>query len=54
MGGFARYPWPQYITNAPFLYNKHWKKAMVFAGFAAFVNALWVVRLFTYHSVSIL
>ena len=51
MGGFARYPWPQYISNAPFYYNKHYKRAAVITLFAGFVNCLWVARLITYHSV---
>ena len=38
MGGFQRYPWPQYISNAPFFWNKHWKKASVLAGFSILCN----------------
>ena len=38
MGGFQRYPWPQYINNAPFYWNKKWKWASVFATFCGVVN----------------
>jgi hypothetical protein len=51
MGGFARYPWPQYISNPPFYYNKNYKRAMAFAVFGAFVNGLWAIRFFSYHTV---
>ena len=53
MGGFAKYPWPQFLSNAPFYYNKHYKRAMGIAAFGAFVNALWVYRWGVAHSVSI-
>ena len=49
MGGFARYPWPQYLTNPPFYYNKNYKRAMAIGAFAIFVNSLWVVRYANYH-----
>ena len=51
MGGFARYPWPQYISNAPFYYNKHYKRAMLIAGFAMIVNSMWVLRFTRSHTV---
>lgn len=51
MGGFARYPWPQHITNAPFYYNKHYKRAIGITLFAGFVNYLWIIRFARYHMV---
>lgn len=44
MGGFARYPWPQYINNAPFYYNKHYKYAVLFSIASGFINFLWARR----------
>jgi hypothetical protein len=52
MGGFARYPWPQYLSNPPFYYNKYYKRAMAIAGVAILANSLWVLRFVTYHHVS--
>ena len=51
MGGFAKYPWPQYLSNAPFYYNKHYKRSMGFAAFATVINLMWGIRLIQSHSV---
>jgi hypothetical protein len=51
MGGFARYPWPQYISNAPFYYNKLYKRVTAICIVSGLVNALWWHRYFSYHSV---
>lgn len=51
MGGFARYPWPQYISNAPFVYNKHYMRAVGLTFFCGFVNFLWFQRYLANHTV---
>lgn len=51
MGGFARYPWPQYLSNAPFYYNKYYKRAMAITLFGAALNFLWFYRYTRYHHV---
>jgi hypothetical protein len=54
MGGFARYPWPQYITNAPFYYNKYYKRAMAITLFATAVNLMWICRFCNFHYVPLI
>ena len=51
MGGFAKYPWPQYLSNAPFYYNKHYKRSIAFTAFAGVVNLMWILRFAQSHSV---
>jgi len=53
MGGFARYPWPQYLSNPPFYYNKYWKRATLFAAAAGIVNYMVAHRYLSYHTVQI-
>lgn len=50
MGGFQRYPWPQYINNAPFYWNKHWKVATACAFFCTLVNLMTLNRYTSNHS----
>ncbi len=52
MGGFARYPWPQYINNAPFYYNKNFKVCTALAAVSGIINFLWAYRYFKYHHVN--
>ena len=52
MGGFARYPWPQYINNAPFYYNKNFKICTALAAVSGIINFLWSYRYFKYHHVT--
>lgn len=52
MGGFARYPWPQFIDNAPFTYSKYYKRHALFTVAAGLVNFLWIHRYFAFHSVN--
>lgn len=51
MGGFARYPWPQFRSHPPFLYNKYYKRAMGVTIFGTAVTFLWVYRYTNYHNV---
>jgi hypothetical protein len=51
MGGFARYPWPQYISNAPFYYNKKFKNAIVLSLVSGVLNYMWVHRYVKFHHV---
>jgi hypothetical protein len=51
MGGFARYPWPKFLANAPFYYNPQYKRAMVCTGIACLVNIMWFHRLLYGHMV---
>lgn len=51
MGGFARYPWPQYISNAPFYYNKNYKTAVVLSLVSGVISYLWAYRFASYHHV---
>ena len=53
MGGFARYPWPQYINNAPFIYNKNYKVCVAFCLLSGVINFMWVSRYFRSHIVNI-
>ena len=52
MGGFARYPWPQFINNAPFYYNKNFKICTALAAVSGIINFLWSYRFFKYHHVT--
>jgi hypothetical protein len=51
MGGFARYPWPQYINNAPFYYNKKFKNAVILSVVSGVINFMWIHRYIKYHHV---
>lgn len=51
MGGFARYPWPQYINNAPFYYNKRFKSAIVLSLTSGVIAFIWAHRYMKFHHV---
>ena len=51
MGGFAKYPWPQFASNAPFYYNKHYKRAVAIGVLAILANCMIAVRMSSYHQV---
>ena len=53
MGGFARYPWPKYLANAPFYYNPQYKRAVLLTVLACIVNGMWFHR-FVYGHIVIL
>ena len=52
MGGFARYPWPQWTYNAPYYFNKHWKVGVAFTFACTVFNFMWFNRYVSMHSMN--